>query len=60
MWTIGLCKSNRHQGGYSIDYTYKKIFIMKLYNKGYEKDVDNLNKMLLPELERLYFENEYK
>lgn len=58
--TIGLCTSNRHQGGYSIEYTHKKILIKKIYDKGYEKDVDLLNKMPLHDLEKLYFENEYK
>ena len=58
--TIGLCTSNRHQGGFSLDYTDKKLLIRKIVNKGYENDVHILNEMTLQDLEKLYFENEYK
>jgi len=30
--TIGTSESNRHQGGYSIDYTFRKILIKKIYD----------------------------
>ena len=58
--TIGLCTSNRHQGGFSLDYTDKKLRIRKIVNEGYENNVDILNEMTLEELENMYFENKYK
>jgi len=52
--TIGTSESNRHQGGYSIEYTYKKILIKKIYEN--EKNVlttTELNNMDVNELELL-------
>jgi len=54
--TIGLCESNRHQGGYGLDYTYNKIIIKKIYECNISKDVEYLNSLSIKQLETIYFE----
>lgn len=58
--TIGTSESNRHQGGYSIDYTHKKILIKKIYeNEKNVLTVDELNNMSNDELELLICKLKY-
>jgi hypothetical protein len=58
--TIGLCESNRHQGGYSLDYTEKKILIKKIIENKFNSDVEYLNKLSINELENIYYIFKYK
>lgn len=58
--TIGLCESNRHQGGYSLEYTDKKILIKKIYEAGFNSDIEFLNNLSLQNLEEIYFKFKFK
>ena len=58
--TIGLCESNRHQGGYSIEYTEKKILIKKIIENEFNSDVVYLNKLSVNELENIYYNAKFK
>ena len=58
--TIGLCESNRHQGGYSLDYTEKKILIKKIIENKFNSDVEYLNKLSINELENIYYNAKFK
>jgi hypothetical protein len=58
--TIGLCESNRHQGGYSIDYTEKKILIKKIIENEFNSDVKHLNELSINELENIYYNAKFK
>jgi hypothetical protein len=58
--SIGTSEENRHQGGYSFDYTDKKLLIRKIYNNGFHNSPEHLNTLSLDELEEIYFKNKFK
>lgn len=58
--SIGTSEENRHQGGYSFEFTYKKLLIRKIYKKGYSNNPEYLNTLSLDELEEIYYKNKYK
>jgi hypothetical protein len=58
--SIGTSEENRHQGGYSFDYTDKKLLIRKIYKQGFHNSPEYLNTLSLDELEKLYYKNRFK
>jgi hypothetical protein len=63
--TIGTSESNRHQGGYSFDFTWRKQLIMRLYDKLVTDEnhfnlQSDLDKLTNDELEKMYFELKFK
>jgi hypothetical protein len=55
---IGLCIANRHQGGYSLDFTYRKLLIKDLIESGYGTDVEDLNTLSKKELKEIDYKRE--
>lgn len=58
-------ESNRHQGGYSFDFTWRKLLIMKIYdlisdNHNYFTLQSDLDKLTNEELEKMYYEIKIK
>jgi hypothetical protein len=57
--SIGTSEENRHQGGYTFEFTDKKILIKKIYEKGFNNDPEYLNTLSLDKLEEIYFKNKF-
>jgi hypothetical protein len=57
--TIGLCESNRHQGGYSIDHTFRKILIKNLMDEEFISDISETYDLSDSDLEEFYFIKKY-
>ena len=58
--SIGTSEENRHQGGYSFEYTEKKLLIKKIYEKEYHDNPEYLNTLSIDELEEIYYKNKFK
>jgi hypothetical protein len=58
--SIGTSEENRHQGGYSFEFTEKKLLIRKIYKKGFNNNPEYLNTLSIDELEEIYYKNKYK
>jgi hypothetical protein len=63
--TIGTSESNRHQGGYSNDFTFRKLLISKIYdlisdNHNYLTLQSDLDKLTSEELEKMYFKIKFQ
>jgi len=56
---IGTCEENRHQGGYPLDFTWKKQLIMRIYKMDKTIDVESLEILDYEELEEIYFKNKF-
>jgi hypothetical protein len=56
---IGTSEENRHQGGYTFEFTDKKLLIKKIYEKGFNNDPEYLNTLSLDELEEIYYKNKF-
>jgi hypothetical protein len=51
--SIGTSEENRHQGGYSFDYTFKKLLIKKIYESEYNDNPEHLNTLSIDDLEEI-------
>lgn len=58
--TIGLCESNRHQGGYSLDDTYRKLLIKKLMDDEIISDITEMDNLSDTDIEEIYYLKKYK
>ena len=58
--TIGLCESNRHQGGYSLEYTDRKLLIKKLIENRFISNITEIDNLSISDLEEIYFTKKYK
>jgi hypothetical protein len=57
---IGTSEENRHQGGYTFEFTHKKLLIKDIYEEGFNDNPEYLNTLSLDELKELYYKNKFK
>ncbi len=57
---VGTCEENRHQGGYSLDFTWKRQLIMRIYEIDKTNEPEYLENLNLDELEKIYFTKKFR